>query len=120
MNEAFDRLCEKQDKQRLFDMFSAASAGENDLLLQMLKQGVDVNAVDEAGRTVLMVAAHAGRADIVELLLALEASPELSDGDGHSALSLALLNGHADVARMLKDAGARWVRVDMRLSVRTC
>uniref|UniRef100_A0A7R9VK40 Cyclic nucleotide-binding domain-containing protein n=1 Tax=Chlamydomonas euryale TaxID=1486919 RepID=A0A7R9VK40_9CHLO len=106
MNEAFDRLCEKQDKQRLFDMFSAASAGENDLLLQMLKQGVDVNAVDEAGRTVLMVAAHAGRADIVELLLALEASPELSDGDGHSALSLALLNGHADVARMLKDAGA--------------
>ena len=71
-----------------------------------LRAGEDVNAVDEKGRSPLMLAASKGRVDICGLLLAEGADPALRDNGGNDALILALGQGRTEIATLLSNACA--------------
>lgn len=75
-----------------FDLFQAA--------------GIDIDATDQSGNTVLMKAAEAGREEAVERILGLGADPRSLNGVGRDALLLAADKGHEEVARMLLSRGA--------------
>jgi ankyrin repeat protein len=76
------------------------------LILDLLGQGADVNALDRHGQTALMLAAHAGQREVVEALVAHHANLNITAKFGLSALMLAIVAGHADIARFLAKAGA--------------
>lgn len=59
------------------------------LVSMLLDQGAAVDAVDDRGRTALMIAAGAGHDDIVQRLLAGGADPGRRDGEGKTAADLA-------------------------------
>ena len=76
------------------------------LVLDLLGQGADVNALDRHGQTALMLAAHAGKREVVEALIAHQANLNITAKFGLSALMLAIVAGHPDIARHLAKAGA--------------
>jgi ankyrin repeat protein len=55
----------------------------------LIGRGADVNAVDERGRTSLMIAAELGHAEVVALLLKSGAKADTRDKDGKTAADLA-------------------------------
>jgi ankyrin repeat protein len=55
----------------------------------LLDAGTPIDAVDNRGRTALMIAAELGRGTIVEVLLARGANRSITDKDGKRALDLA-------------------------------
>ena len=65
---------------------------------EALRNGANVNAKDEDGRTALHLAAFNGHADIVEALLRHGADVNAKDKDGYTALHWAATLGHAEVA----------------------
>lgn len=84
---------------------SAASLGQVDLVVSLIQEGADVNAVDRAGRSPIYVAASNGHAKVVEILLSKGASV-------HGALTRlpplhgAAYYGHVDVTAILLAQGA--------------
>ncbi|WP_054773798.1 ankyrin repeat domain-containing protein [Methylogaea oryzae] len=48
----------------------AAKQGDAQTILDLLRQGADVDARDHYGQTALMLAAHAGHGSVVEALIA--------------------------------------------------
>ncbi len=74
----------------------------------LLAQGGDVNARDDEGDTLLMVAAKQGSLSVVQLLLKSGADVELRSLDywHYTALARAAEAGHADVVEALLEAGA--------------
>lgn len=77
------------------------------LLLAYLQEGADINALDEDGRTLLMLASLSGKKDIVKLLLNAGANPNQKDGDlEDTALWYASNAGHEDIAELLLKSGA--------------
>jgi ankyrin repeat protein len=64
-----------------------------------LDRGADINAMDNRGRTALMIAADAGHPGIVDLLLARGAARDVKDKDGKTALDLATDNPIRDKLR---------------------
>jgi ankyrin repeat protein len=89
----------------IVDFIEAIRRGDESGVRQMIRQGVDVNAIDFGGETPLMCAATAGQKDIVELLLVAGANVHYRP-DGASILALAEMNGHSEVAELLRNAGA--------------
>lgn len=71
-----------------------------------LQQGMDPNASDAAGTTLLMTAAANGNVPLVEILLRVHANPLKINKYGESALALAALNGHVELVRLLVEGGA--------------
>ena len=55
----------------------------------LVDRGATLDAVDNRGRTALMIAAEDGHASLVDLLLTRGADPKLRDREGRSALDLA-------------------------------
>ena len=72
-----------------------------------LRSGNHVDALDEKGRSPLILAASRGRLDICRLLLEAGADRALKDSEGHDALAVALLRGHEAVAELLHDVGTQ-------------
>ncbi|MEW6348849.1 MAG: ankyrin repeat domain-containing protein [Thermodesulfobacteriota bacterium] len=72
---------------------------------ELLDQGVDVDAVDDKGRTALMWAASWGRHDIVQLLLERGAQADIRDGYGETALIKAARRGREDIVETLINLG---------------
>ena len=84
----------------------AILAADLTLLKQILaSEQFDLNAVDENGSTLLMVAIEAGHLAIVETLLSKGASPHFVGAYGRTPLMLAAASGHADVVNLLLTAG---------------
>ena len=84
----------------------AANAGDVDGLNAALKAGVNVNARDGRGWTVLMHAANKGYVLLVAPLLKAGADPDLRAPDGATALFMAAVHGHSEVIDLLMKAGA--------------
>jgi len=82
----------------------AVLAGAIESVRLHLHSGVDINAVDEKGRSPLILAASKGRLDICKLLLEKGADPTLKDGEGKDALDAALFRGQVGVAALLHEA----------------
>ncbi|TMW69738.1 hypothetical protein Poli38472_001894 [Pythium oligandrum] len=81
-----------------------AAAQERNLsrVKKLLKNGADVNASTEDGRTALHSASSFGHSDVVGLLLGHDACDvNALDKDGRTALHWASRHGHSDVVRLL-------------------
>ena len=101
-NESIDS--DRLDKEYLRPAFRMAILnGAVESVRLHLRAGGDVNAVDEMGRSPLMLAAFRGRIDICRLLLAEGAEPALRDNKGNDALAAALAQGQTEVARLLSN-----------------
>jgi RNA polymerase sigma factor (sigma-70 family) len=83
-------------------MDAAAEEGQYILLETLFVEGVDVDALDADGQTMLHWAAKAGHLEAVELLLDCHADPMRRDHAGRTALQLALSGGHQRVAERLR------------------
>ena len=88
------------------ELINAARNGEIDTVLDVIKQGVNVNYQDMNGATPLWVSAVYGRAQIVHILLENGADPDLHTNHAKTPLYEAADNGYTDIVRMLIDAGA--------------
>ncbi|KAM4133083.1 hypothetical protein ACJW30_01G301500 [Castanea mollissima] len=84
----------------------AALRGDNLLLHQLLKRGLDPNESDNNGRTALHIAASKGSENCVILLLDYGANPNSRDSEGNVPLWEAMLGGHETVVKLLLDSGA--------------
>ncbi|CAN6564208.1 unnamed protein product [Malus baccata var. baccata] len=84
----------------------AAIRGDDLLLNQLLKRGLDPNESDNNGRSALHIASSKGSENCVLLLLDYGAVPNSRDSDGNVPLWEAILNGHEQIAKLLLDNGA--------------
>ncbi|KAJ7956634.1 Potassium channel like [Quillaja saponaria] len=91
----------------------AAIRGDDLLLHQLLKRGLDPNETDVNGRTALHIASSKGSENCVLLLLDYGADPNSRDSDGSVPLWEAILGGHESVIKLLVDNGANLQYGDM-------
>ncbi|XP_052200350.1 potassium channel AKT1-like [Diospyros lotus] len=84
----------------------ATLRGDDLLLHQLLKRGLDPNESDSNGRTALHIAASKGSENCVLLLLDYGADPNSRDSEGNVPLWEAILGGHDPVVQLLADNGA--------------
>lgn len=88
------------------DALSAASMGDPNTLVSLIRRGLDPDTVDAQGNTLLILAAREGHTATVEALVRSRARIDYRNPAGDSALMLAVLRGHDDTARALLKAGA--------------
>ncbi|KAK9273970.1 hypothetical protein L1049_018784 [Liquidambar formosana] len=84
----------------------AATRGDDSLLHQLLRRGLDPNESDNNGRTALHIAASKGSEHCVVLLLEYGADPNSKDLEGSVPLWDAILGRHKNVIKLLVDNGA--------------
>ena len=85
----------------------AARSGNTIALRQLLDRGVPVNARNEKGDSLLMLASYHGHALSAELLLARGANPELANDRGQTPLQGVAYKGDLALIRVLLDGRAR-------------
>lgn len=88
---------------RVFDM---ARRGDADTLAAYVDAGVPVNLTNDAGDTLLMLAAYHGHAPAVGALIARGADVDRVNDRGQAPLAGAVFKGEDDVVRALVEAGA--------------
>lgn len=82
-------------------IFDQVRAGNVEAVKQTLKHSPDsVNAVNEAGNSVLVIASYKGQVEIVKLLLKKGADPNLSSNEGSPILA-AVFKGDIAIAKLL-------------------
>ncbi len=89
-------------------LHQAAEFGDLGALRERLREGADVNALDDDGMTPLHCAAQAGQAYAARLLVRRGAMQEARGRalGGRTPLHVAAMNGHPEVCAVLLDAGA--------------
>lgn len=87
-------------------VFALARAGATAELTAYVDAGVPVGMVNEAGDSLLMLAAYHGHARTVAALLERGADPGLANDRGQTPLAGAAFKGDEAVARLLVEAGA--------------
>ncbi|XP_030548298.2 potassium channel AKT1-like isoform X2 [Rhodamnia argentea] len=84
----------------------AAMRGDDLLLHQLLRRGLDPNEVDKNGRTAMHIAASMGSQHCVTLLLEFGGDPNIKDSEGSVPLWDAIVGKHESVIKLLSDNGA--------------
>lgn len=85
----------------------AAQYGQTAVLYHLaLKWGVDVDTLDNDGRTPLHWAAYKGYADTIRLLLVLDARYTLQDKEGCTPLHWAAIKGNGEACTVLLQSGS--------------
>ena len=84
----------------------AASRGNAEMVILLLKKGADTAAVTAAGTSALHFAANGGHIGVVELLLKKEVTVDRKNRRQITPLYFAAMKGHADVVSLLIDNGA--------------
>lgn len=92
---------EKSNKNHLF--INAAANGDVGTLHDLIKENLDVNAVDGIGATALMYAARNNQIECIKTLLDAGANPSLKTNKGHTAMWFAENNSHAASVLLLKN-----------------
>ncbi|KAK0743049.1 ankyrin repeat-containing domain protein [Schizothecium vesticola] len=87
-------------------LWRVAACGHAATMRLLLAQGVAVDTVDCAGRTILSWAAEHGNVEVAGLLLSQGAMLELKDRRGVTPLLRAAMSGKVDLVRMLLGVGA--------------
>ncbi|BBN08803.1 transformer-2 protein [Marchantia polymorpha subsp. ruderalis] len=82
-------------------LHTLAAAGQVYLAAEIIKRGVQVDAVDKEGFTPLHRAIQSGRKMIVRLLLKAGANPHVRDKDGATLLHYAAQTGSHEIAKLL-------------------
>ncbi|MFJ3672464.1 ankyrin repeat domain-containing protein [Streptomyces sp. NPDC090106] len=83
-----------------------AREGDTEQLVEFVAHGLPVNVSDEAGNTLLMLAAYHGHAGTVSTLVGLGADPDLRNSRDQAPVAGALFKGADDVVAVLRRAGA--------------
>ncbi|RWV95542.1 hypothetical protein BHE74_00042498 [Ensete ventricosum] len=91
----------------------AVVRGDDLLLHQLLRRGLDPNESDNNGQTSLHIAASKGNEHCVRLLLDFGADPNSADSEGSVPLWEAILGKHEQVVKLLIDNGAQLSPGDM-------
>jgi ankyrin repeat protein len=87
-------------------LFGLARSGETETLSGYVDAGVSVDLTNEAGDTLLMLAAYHGHAGTVRALVDRGADPGRQNDRGQTPLAGAVFKKEAEVVRALLDAGA--------------
>jgi ankyrin repeat protein len=93
-------------------LHEAALNGQAEAVDSLLEQGIDVNALDQDGRTALMYAAFNGYEGIVTSLVAHDAGINIKDNYGRTPLMFAATGPFPGTVRMLLDHKAEIDAVD--------
>jgi RNA polymerase sigma factor (sigma-70 family) len=93
--------------QFLAGLDAAAAEGELRLVELMAIDGVELDAPDRDGRTLLGWAAERGHAEAAALLIESGARVNARDGEGRTALARAIDAGHHEIAELLRTRGGR-------------
>lgn len=94
-------------------LHDAAGAGDSALMQQLLRNGVDINAQDEAGETALFAAAKGGWYSVHDQLLVAGADVSIRNESGLTVLHAAASSGEAGVVAGLIGVDHRSQRIDM-------
>ncbi|MFQ5560985.1 MAG: ankyrin repeat domain-containing protein, partial [Nitrospinota bacterium] len=97
---------EKKKHPKMVSMGWAAASGSRDKVIALLKQGADINTVDDLGNTPLMEAVLNGRTAVVNILLKAGADVKRKNRRGEDALLLASKIENTAVVLLLVEAGA--------------
>lgn len=87
-------------------IFEAALSGLRSEVIRMLNTGIDINSLDQDGRTVLMYASFDGHTELMRDLLKRGVNVNLQDNYGRTALMLASSGPFPDAVKLLLDHGA--------------
>jgi ankyrin repeat protein len=85
--------------------WNAASAGDLPTLKALVKDGFDINSLDDEGSNVLLIAAQENQYDTVEWLTNQGIALDLYDKDELSPINQAAANGHIDIIKFLLEEG---------------
>lgn len=88
-------------------LMSAAWYGRVDMMRIMVKNGADLNARDDYGRTALMLAVSQNKAAAVKFLLSKGADKNLRESDGYTALDIGIKEKRYQIVQLLRAAGAK-------------
>ncbi|KAI4377359.1 hypothetical protein MLD38_014999 [Melastoma candidum] len=91
----------------------AALRGDEALLSQLLRRGLDPNEPDNNGRTPLHIAASKGSENCTMLLLDYGANPNKRDSDGSVPVWEAMVGSHEAVVNLLVENGAELCQGDV-------
>ena len=92
------------------DIREAARQGNSEAVKQYLADGVDVNAKDDWGKTLLHSTAEMRRKEIAELLIAEGADVNAKDDEGDTPLYYAHRRVYTEVAALLRKHGGMMVK----------
>jgi len=81
--------------------FTAAIRSDKTYLKKLIDEGCDINAKDQLGRTVLMLAAGSGNAETVKFLLENNAKDNTKTKSGETALMMAANRGRSEIIKLL-------------------
>ncbi|MGK8512950.1 ankyrin repeat domain-containing protein [Nocardia asiatica] len=87
-------------------VFDFARRGDTASLAAYVDAGVPADLTNEAGDTLLMLAAYHGHADAVAALLKRSADPDRANDKGQTPLAGAVFKGETEIVRQLLAAGA--------------
>ncbi|MDN3356660.1 ankyrin repeat domain-containing protein [Actinomadura sp. DC4] len=87
-------------------LFGLARTGQTDALTAYVDAGVPADLTNEAGDSLLMLAAYHGRPETVRALLDRGADPGRANDRGQTPLAGAVFKKEPEVVRALLDAGA--------------
>ncbi|WP_039801732.1 ankyrin repeat domain-containing protein [Nocardia araoensis] len=87
-------------------VFDFARRGDTARLAAYVDAGVPVDLTNDAGDTLLMLAAYHGHADAVAALLQRSADPNRANDKGQTPLAGAVFKGETEIVRQLAAAGA--------------
>jgi uncharacterized protein len=87
-------------------IFNLARAGDTPALARYVDAGVPVNLANDAGDSLLMLAAYHGHADTARALITRGADPGRANDRGQTPLAGAVFKREPEVVRALLDGGA--------------
>ena len=73
---------------------------------ELIRSNGNLNAQDEEGNTVLLLAARGGHLEIAQTLIDAGADVNHRDNDGRTALKIATSRGHTEIEEVLIEGGA--------------
>ncbi|MCB5274483.1 hypothetical protein BJG92_02017 [Arthrobacter sp. SO5] len=87
-------------------LFDAARGGDSDVLDAYLAAGVPATLTNDAGDTLLMLAAYHGHAGTVRVILQHGGDPNTANDRGQTPLAGAVFKGYPGAVQALVEAGA--------------
>ncbi|RAR13708.1 ankyrin repeat-containing protein [Stemphylium lycopersici] len=91
----------------MYALHLAASAGLTSSVMRLLKEGCDIDEIDQSGNTPLYKTSLNGHLDIVQLLLDADADVNAQGGYYGNALQAASWEGHEQIVKILLNEGAK-------------